>query len=258
MIIDSDTHIAPTGGEFDIARHIARLDANEIDAALTWLKPDYSGSEIEGHNRYVYDAWRKHPDRIIPFGWTDPTVSVEHAKKMIQVCLDEYGFIGVKMNGAQNNYFIDDPVIGLPIAEAIAKAGGMIAYHIGPDAYEKTHPLRAAEIARRFRETTVLMVHMGMTDGMMNEAAIRVAESYSNVYLIASATTPNLTRKAIARVGAERVLFGSDSPFSSAEVEIAAHRTLLKTFFSSIEYDLVMSGNAARIFKRDPETGAAL
>lgn len=255
MIIDSDTHIAPSGGEFALEQHIGRLDANGISAALTWLKPDYCGQEIEGHNRYVYEAAQKHPERIIPFGWTDPTVGVDHAKKMVRVCLEEYGFIGVKMNGAQNDYFIDDPTMGLPIAEAIAKGGGMIALHIGPDAYEKTHPLRAAEIARRFPEMTVLMVHMGMTDAMMNEAVVRVAEAYQNVYLIASATLANLIRSSILRLGAERILFGSDAPFKVTEVEVAAQQALLETVFGPTERDLVMGGNAARLFGRNTETG---
>jgi len=34
------------------------------------------------------------------------------------------------MNGAQNDYFIDDPEIGIPLAEHIAGLGGMLAFHI--------------------------------------------------------------------------------------------------------------------------------
>ncbi len=248
MIIDADTHIAPTGGEFDLERHIERLDANGITASVTWLKPDYVGEEIEGHNRYIYEAAKRHPRRIIPFGWADPTVGPAHAKRMVRVCLEEYGFSGVKLNGAQNDFFIDDPDTALPVAEEIARYGGLIAFHIGPDAYEKTHPLRAAEIARRFPETGIILVHMGMTDAMMHEAVVRVAEAYSNVCLVASGTLPALTRKSILRLGAERVLFGSDAPFKMTAVEIAANRAMLETEFGDRELELVMGGNATRLF----------
>lgn len=248
MIIDADTHITPTGGEFSIERHIERMDEHGIDAALTWLAPDYDGTGIEAHNRYVYDASRRYPDRVIPFGWADPTISVEHAKDMVRRCTEEYGFAGVKMNGAQNDYYIDDPHIAMPVAETIARAGAMLAFHIGPDEYEKTHPLRAARIAARFPETTILLVHMGMADSDMNEATIRAAEEYPNMYLIGSGTTAKHVHRAATRLGAERVLFGTDSPFKFTAVALAMYKALLETEFADREHDLIMGGNMQRLF----------
>lgn len=248
-IVDADSHIAPVGKEFSLEKHVARLEENDIASALTWLSPHtYQGTEIEDYNRYVFDAASAYPDRIIPFGWVDPTVGVEHAKQMARTCIREFGFIGVKLNGAQNDFYIDDPELALPVIEVIVAEGAMLAFHVGPDAYDKTHPLRAAEAARRFPETVVLLVHMGMTDEIMNEAAIRVAEQFPNVLLIASATLAALTKKAIERLGPERVLFGSDSPFKMTQVEIAATETMLETQFDSQVRDLVMGGNAARVF----------
>lgn len=248
-MVDADSHIAPVGDEFSLEKHLSRLEENKIEAALTWLSPHtYQGTEIEEYNRYVYEAAKRHPQRIIPFGWADPTVSVEHAKQMARTCVREYGFAGVKLNGAQNDFYIDDPELALPVIEVIASEGAMLAFHVGPDAYEKTHPLRAAEAARRFPDTIVLLVHMGMTDAMMHEATIRVAEQFSNVFLIASATLAALTKKAIERLGPERVLFGSDSPFKMTPVEIAATETMLNTEFTPEARDLVMGGNAVRLF----------
>ena len=97
MIIDADTHISPTGGDFAVEKHMERMARAGIDKTLVWLRPDYEGTEIEGHNRYIYDAVRKYPDKLIGFGWTDPTVGVEHALKMVKVCTEEYSFYGVKM-----------------------------------------------------------------------------------------------------------------------------------------------------------------
>jgi predicted TIM-barrel fold metal-dependent hydrolase len=249
MIFDADTHIAPTGGAFTLERHLERLDNHGIARSLTWLKPDYDGEEIAGHNRYIHDAARAHPDRIVPFGWADPTVSVAHAREMVRLCLDEYGFPGVKMNGAQNDYFIDDPEIAIPIAEEIARHGAMIAFHIGPDAYEQTHPLRAEKIARLFPDTPILMVHMGMGNAQMNEAVLRSAAICPNMHLVASATTYQLIRRAIQEIGADRVLFGSDAPFKSTAVEIATCEALLADEFTPRDRDLVMGGNASRLFE---------
>lgn len=248
MIIDADTHIAPTGGDFAVEKHLARMERAGIDKTLVWLKPDYHGAEIEGHNRYVYEATRKYPDRLLGFGWADPTVGVEHAKKMVKVCTEEYGFYGVKMNGAQNNYTIDDPEIALPVAEAIARTGKMIAFHIGPDAYERTHPFRAARIARMYPEMPVLMVHMGMTDRTMNEVVIEMARECPNMVLIGSATTYWAVLAAIKALGAGRVCFGTDAPFGWPHVVRAMVDAALDGEVSEEEKALVMGGNIARLF----------
>ncbi len=249
MIIDADTHIAPTGGDFAIERHLERMTRAGIDKALVWLRPDYKGTEIEGHNKYVYDAVRKYPDKLIGFGWTDPTVSVEHALKMVRVCAEEYGFYGVKMNGAQNHYFIDDPKIALPVAEAIAKTGKSIAFHIGPDEYERTHPFRAARIAKMFPETAVLMVHMGMTSVDMNKAVIDAAQECPNMVLIGSETSYKAILEAIRVLGAERVCFGTDAPFQWPHVVRAMYDAALDGEVTAKEKALVMGESIARILR---------
>lgn len=257
MIIDADTHIAPFNvehlkkrgvGSFLVDEHIASLDDAGIDKALIWLSPHhYSGTEIEKHNAYVFEAAKKYPDRLLPFGWTDPTNGVEHAKKMIHICVEEYGFLGVKMNGAQNNYYIDDPEIGFPVAEEIARTGKMLAFHVGPDAYERTHPSRVARIAKAFPETPVLVVHMGMTNRDMNRAVIEAAEECPNITLIASATNEVAALMAIERLGADRVCFGSDYPFRRMDVIRAMFETAYKGVLPEPALCNFMGENLARL-----------
>jgi hypothetical protein len=249
MIIDADTHIAPTGGDFALEAHLERMEQAEIDKTLTWLKPDYEGEGIEGHNRYVYDAMQQYPDKILGFGWADPTVGVEHAKTMVRVCTEEYGLYGVKLNGAQNVYRIDDPMLSLPVIEEIAKAGARLAFHIGPDAYERTHPLRAERVAKMYPEMTILMVHMGMTDWDMNQAVVEVAARNPNMALIGSATDAKAVLHAIDVLGADRVCFGSDAPFRRPHVVRATYEAALRYEVSKEDRALVMGGNIARLFE---------
>ena len=257
MIIDADTHIAPFNvdhltrrgvGSFLMDEHIDALDQAGIDKALVWLSPHhYNGTAIEEHNAYVYAAARKYPTRLLPFGWTDPTNGIDHAKKMVRICAEEYGFLGIKMNGAQNNYFIDDPEIGFPIAEEIARTGKMLAFHIGPDAYEKTHPSRAVRIAKAFPETPILLIHMGMTNRDMNRAVFEAAEECPNIYLIASATSEVVALVAIRRLGADRVCFGSDYPFRRMDVIRAMFETAYKDVLSEDDFANFMGRNLARL-----------
>jgi len=249
LIIDADTHIAPTGGDFALEEHVKRMERARVDKTLTWLKPDYHGTGIEAHNRYVYDAVRQYPDKILGFGWADPTVSVEHAKRMVKVCTEEYGFYGVKLNGAQNDFTIDDRVLALPVIEAIARTGKILAFHIGPDAYERTHPLRARRVAQLYPEMTVLMVHMGMTNWDMNRAVVEVAQECPNMVLIGSATDDKAISYAVKALGAERVCFGSDAPFRRPHVVRAMYEALLSDEVAQAESDLIMGGNIARLFR---------
>lgn len=253
MIVDADTHIAPTGGAFAIEEHLKRMERARVDRSLVWLKPDYKGTEIEGHNKYIYHATRQYPDQLLGFGWADPTVGVEHAKKMVKVCVEEYGFYGVKLNGAQNYYYIDDPRLSLPVVEEIARTGRAIAFHIGPDEYERTHPFRAAKIARMYPQMPVLMVHMGMTNADMNQAVVEMALECPNMVLIGSATSDRAILEAIVALGAERVCFGTDAPFQRPHVVRAMYEALLDGemadgHLTGEEKALVMGGNIARLF----------
>ena len=248
LIIDADTHISPTGGDFALAAHMERTERSGVDKTLTWLKPDYEGTGIEGHNEYVYQAMRKYPDQLLGFGWTDPTVGVEHAKDMVKRCVYGYGMHGVKMNGAQNDYYIDDPELALPVAAEIAKTGKALAFHIAPDAYEGVHPFRAAKVAKMFPEMPILMVHMGGTDRGMNGAVIEMALECPNMVLVGSATTYKAVMQAIEALGADRVCFGSDGPFQWPHVIRATYEAALDGVVTPEEKDLVMGGNIARLF----------
>jgi predicted TIM-barrel fold metal-dependent hydrolase len=250
MIIDGDTHMALSNdARFSLENHLKAMDRAGIDKALVWLSPHhYVGTGIAAQNEHLYKAAKAHPDRLLPFGWTDPHNGVEHAIEMVRLCTEEYGFYGVKMNGAQNNYFIDDEELALPVVEAIARSGKMIAFHIGPDAYERTHPWRAMRIAKMYPEMPMLMVHMGMTDRDMNRAVVEAARECSSMVLVASATTDSAALLAIQQLGAERVCFGSDWPFRKTHVIKGMFESSFEDELSEEAMAAFMGGNLAGLF----------
>jgi len=254
MIIDSDCHISPValpGGSITCDELLRRMDRAGVDRALTWLQPQYT-RDVDEANAYVHRSADAHPDRILPFGWADPNLGVEKAKETVRRCVAEYGFPGVKLNGAQNSFFIDDPRLSLPVVEEIARAGVMAAFHIGADAFEQTHPFRLAKIARRHPEMTILAVHMGGVGHRdLTAAMIEVALECPNIHLIGSAVRATAVLGAVRRLGAERVCFGSDTPFALMHVELAKYRALLTDEVSPGEMALVLGGNAARLLGLD-------
>lgn len=254
MIIDADTHISPTGEDamaITIEELVRRLDRAGVDRALTWLRPPYM-REIDDSNAYVHEATQRYPDRILGFGWADPHLGLENAKEAIRRCIDDYGFYGVKLNGAQNSYYIDDPKLSLPLVEEIARTGKLLAFHVGTDAYETTHPFRVAKVARMFPELQILMVHMGgVAHHDLSNAAIEIARECPNLFLVGSGVRSRAILKAIKTLGAERVCFGSDTPFEVTHVEVAKYHALLEGEVTPQEKQLIMAGNIARLMGLD-------
>lgn len=227
---------------------VRRMDRAGVDRALTWLRPPYM-REIAESNAYVYEATQQHPDRILGFGWADPHLGVERAKDDVKRCIYDYGFYGVKLNGAQNSYYIDDPVLSLPLVKEIARTGKLLAFHVGTDAYETTHPFRVAKVARMFPELQILMAHMGgVAHHDLSSAAIEMAQECPNLTLIGSAVRARAILKAIQTLGAGRVCFGSDTPFELMHVEVAKYHALLEGEVTPEAKQQVMGGNIARLF----------
>jgi predicted TIM-barrel fold metal-dependent hydrolase len=254
MIIDADTHVSPTGEDgfaLEIDDLIGRMDRAGVDKALTWLRPPYM-RDIDESNAYVYEATQRYPDRVLGFGWANPRLGVEEAKDTVKKCIYEYGFYGVKLNGAQDSYYIDHPTLSLPVIEEIAKTGRLLAFHVGTDAYEQTHPFRVAKIARQFPELQILVVHMGgVAFADLSNAAIEFAKECPNMTLIGSGVRHTAILRAIKTLGAKRVCFGSDTPFALMHVELAAYNALLDGEISEEAKSDVMAGNIARLMGLD-------
>ena len=252
MIIDADVHISPFpvgGNSIYIDELLRRMDRSNVDKALTWLQPPYM-RELDASNEYVYQVMKQHPDRILGFGWVDPNLGVQKAKDGVKKHIYEYGFYGVKLNGAQNSFYIDDPDISIPVNEEIAKTGKLLAFHVGADDYERTHPFRVGKIAKLFPETQILMVHMGgVAHADVSNAAIEIAQEHPNLTLIGSAVRATRILKAIKTLGASRVCFGSDTPFALMRVEIAKYNALLDGEISEEDKHKVMAGNMIRLLK---------
>jgi len=248
VIIDADTHITSTDEGIKIEELIEIMEKAQVDKAIVWLQPPYIKELTYELNSYVYESMKRYSDRVIGFGWIDPNLGVEKGKDMVKRFVYEYNFYGIKLNGAQNYFYIDDPVLSLPVVEEIAKVNKILAFHIGSDAYDRTNPFRLAKIARIFPELEILAVHMGgagIPD--LSNAMIDVAREYPNITLVGSAISSRSILKAIKELGADRVCFGSDTPFELMHVEVARYGALLKGVVSKEDQDKIMYKNIAKL-----------
>jgi predicted TIM-barrel fold metal-dependent hydrolase len=251
MIIDADCHVSPTregSNSITVDELLRRMDLAGVGMAVTWLQPPYM-REVRTANEYIADAMRNHPDRLLGFGWVDPNLGVQRAREEARRCLCEHGFFGVKLNGAQNSFFVDDPDMSLPVVREVADAGKVLAFHVGADAFERTHPFRVAKVARMFPGLPTLMVHMGgVGHADVADAAIEFAAECRNLMLVGSAVRTGAILRAVERLGADRVCFGSDTPFELMHVELARYEAMLSGSTSTEDRALIMGGNIARLF----------
>ena len=250
MIIDCDTHISPireggigiTGDEL-----IGRMDKAGVDKAFTWPYYPYERQRLPEYCRFVYESAKAHPDRLLGFGWIDPSQGMDKAVALTRTCMEEYGLYGVKLNGSQNLFRYDDMKTVAPIVDVVAKAGGVVTLHTGADCPSRVHPYYVATLAKHYPETTFMLVHMGgVTFPDLSDCAIEAAQQAPNVQLIGSHIGAISVLKAVNALGADRVCFGSDAPFNLMHVELAAYKALLDEQ-SPGDRDKVLGANAARI-----------
>lgn len=248
MIFDADTHLSPIregNNSVDVDGLLRLMDRAGVDKSLSWVYPPYVKTNLNASVAYVAESMKRYPDRIYGFGWIDPTLGVKNAVELTKRCMQEYGMYGVKLNGSQNKFYIDDPSKTYPIVEEVAKAGKIIAFHTGSDDPNHVHPYRAEHVIKDFPDTQFLLIHMG---GALYKAAIEVAERCPNVTLVGSETPKPGIVEAIQALGAHRVAFGSDAPFCLMSAEVGAYKAMLKDMqLTDDEIEYVMYKNIAKL-----------
>ncbi len=161
LVIDADTHITDVARLPELWRRryledphyyhgrpisaedlIGEMDLCGVDMALCWQDPastfygrdcDANAEALLAANRYVFEAARRFPDRILPAGWTDPKAcGVANAIRVAEICVCEFGFFIIKMNPAQNAYPIASPEVAEVVAR-IVELGAVPAFHFGAD-----------------------------------------------------------------------------------------------------------------------------
>ncbi len=249
MFIDADCHVSARSGPGQLSADdlVRQLDASGVDRAIAWPMVSYT-RDLAEDNRAVRDGARAHPDRIIPFGGVNPRLGLDESMAELRRCIDEYGVRGVKLNGARDGYSIDDPELSLPLVDAIAKAGLVLALHCGANDFERTHPFRIAKLSDVHPDLHILIVHMGGSgQPSLHDAAIEFAARYATWTLVDSEADYRKALEAVRRLGPERVAYGSDCPFTPMRTEWAIRQAVYQDI-AEADRARILGGNIARLF----------
>lgn len=252
MIIDFHAHPgygrepAELRREFELARRVAARHGVGLiclNAIADW-SPSPRPAAVERGNDAVLALMREHPHQVIGFCYVNPRYP-RHALSEIERCVVRGGMGGIKLWVAckASDRRVD------PIVERSVELGIPILQHawynrLGRLKGEST-PADVAEMARRHPRAMIVMAHLTGA----GERGLKDIAPYGNVHVDISGGEPEagMVELAVKLLGAERVVFGTDSPIRSYGATLGK---VQEARVSSRARELILEGNARRLLAR--------
>jgi predicted TIM-barrel fold metal-dependent hydrolase len=174
-----------------------------------------------------YDMARRYPDEVLFCGGVDPIAQgLDGALDQIEVQVEEMGARSFKFyNGhIDESWRCDDPEVAYPMYEKIGELGvDVVQFHkgtpFGKQNLEDLSPLDLQKAARDFPDLKFVIHHAAIPYFM---EAVSIASRFENVYIALSGNinaffiAPRMVQEWVGtllqQVGADRVLWGSESP----------------------------------------------
>ena len=162
-------------------------------------------------SRWRQEAIRQYPERLIPYAYALPSYE-RAALDELDRAIAERGFCGIKIHAGECSLaeYVIDPVI------AMAGRRGVPCLI---DCLGREWPIE--RMARQYPETTIIVAHLGKylcEDGALIDRFINLAERYPSLILdLSGVVLSHKIAEAAARVGAERLVFGTDGPHEAPD-----------------------------------------
>jgi hypothetical protein len=208
------------------ARWVSELDKNGVSRSVLI-------ASVPGDEESVASAARAYPDRIIPYFMLNP--KAEGALERTKRAFRELGLSGLCLFPAMHHFHLWEKELR-PILEEAAAHSAVVFVHCGilkvgvrdrlglpsPFDIRYANPLDVAGIARSLPSVPFVLPHFGC--GFFRELLLAASEC-GNVYTDTSSTNswreklpeplslPRVFERTLSVLGAERILYGSDSSF---------------------------------------------
>jgi predicted TIM-barrel fold metal-dependent hydrolase len=212
-----------------------------------------SDLSFEEQHRTVINAVAKYPDRFVGTFILNPRLGLQAGIDTLRKLVKGGGFRMVKLNPAMHNWWpnkTDDLIY--PILEEAITLDIPVLVHMGEPPYAV--PNLCAPMIRDHPKATIILAHFGTQGISYAGDAINVAKQYPNVLLETGwGHTPRINEAARA-LGADRLVFGSDSPpldlWSQLRlVEALTMQPPLGIGMSESDAEKIMGGTMTRLLK---------
>jgi predicted TIM-barrel fold metal-dependent hydrolase len=229
------------GQPYGKAGVLATLDEAGIDVCV--LFQGGVPSDPRPGNAHLL-ATVKGESRILPGCLVNPTMgplAVDDLKR----CVDQ-GARTVKLMAAAHGYRLDSPCVD-PVMETAKALGIPATIHSGSE-LSGCSPAYINTLAKRHPEVTIIMDHMGYREwiGLAVQAALENPRIYLGTTLIAAAEPISIKNiVASGQLGADRIVFGSNSPAGVAPHGVNGIR---RVGFTPAEERLILGENLRKIY----------
>ena len=202
-----------------------------------------SPKQVKSINEFIAREVSSHPDKLTGLGTLHPDSSdisgdIEH--------LMELGLKGVKLHPDIQRFKIDDYRL-LKIYELCEDKGLVILMHTGDSRYDFSNPNRMLPVMQIYDNLTVIGAHMG--GWSVWDEAVEKLSGYKNFYVDSSSSlyelSPERATEIIRAYGVDRVLFGSDFPVFSPDIELERFMALPLT---DDEKRAILSENVLKLY----------
>ncbi|MEM3018632.1 MAG: amidohydrolase family protein [Candidatus Bathyarchaeia archaeon] len=206
MRIDHTAYIMEyLGSYYGPKELLADLDEAGIQKAI--VMPSFSlDPDLESHARIL----EPYKDRLIGAAWINPhaPMAVEKLEKAVK----RHGFCELKIMPT-SHYVPLFTELTYPLMRKAEELRIPVTIHTGT---YNCVPLELIPLAEKFPRVPIIMEHMGYRHFEPDEGvlqAIEVAKRCDNIYLDTSHVfNPRLLSYAVKELGAERIIFGSETP----------------------------------------------
>jgi predicted TIM-barrel fold metal-dependent hydrolase len=194
-------------------------------------------------NRRVAELVAAQPDRLIGFAFVNPDADRGRVAGLVATAVERHGFAGIKVHQHDGR-----------ITREVCEAARRFAL---PVLYDVMGEITAIDlVACEYPDVRFIVPHLGSfsDDYRAQVALIDVLARLPNVHTDTSGVRRfDLLEQAIARAGADKVLFGSDGPWLHPGVELAKIRELRLCPAAEAK---VLGGNLIRLLgARAPRAG---
>lgn len=242
MVIDSHYHL---GGcrvfDLDMSEDDVLAPHDAEGFAVTLVQP-YPGAPdaVATHDRIAALA-ASSGGRVRGFASYNPHRDAADYFAEVSRCVRQLGFVGIKLHtiGHALNPLSKD---GGTVFEAAKELDVPVMLHTGPG-IPFADPTMVVPRAKQFPDVRIILGHAGWS--IFTGSAIAVAETFANVYLETSWCRSSDLAGLVSRVGAQRVMYGSDHPKNIAP-ELAKYRS---AGLPAEDLDWVLGRTAAEVFR---------
>ena len=226
MIIDAHIHLGRDyvfDEDFTEEELLKYYVENNVYGAIVQpsISRPYMEDTIKIHDR-IHKLCKKYPGKYWGMISINPHFRPEDYEKEAKRCVQELGFVGVKMTTIAHAVH-PSKKDGMHVFEVAKALGIPVMIHTGAGT-PFADPVSIIPALEAFRDVKTVLAHSG-TD-LLAQQALYLAKTYENVYLDTSWINILNLQNFIKVLGPHKIMFASDHPIN-VPVELTKYRTAI-------------------------------